>query len=141
MSDAVYERSFDCEINSIPLILDFIGEAATQQGLPDAFVFDARVAVDEACTNIIDYNCKAGSKIELSIKINSSDFIVAIKNDGEPFDPDTVKTPDTDLPLEERQIGGLGIFLMKQLMDKIEYESRDGRNCLTMIKQRPDSST
>ncbi|MBF0553893.1 MAG: SpoIIE family protein phosphatase [Nitrospirae bacterium] len=133
----LYDRSFDCKIDNIPIILDFIGEAAGSLGFGGSFAFDVKVAVDEACTNIIDYNCAVGCKIDISVETNGQDFIVAIKNCGEPFNPTTVKPPDISLPLEERQIGGLGIFFMKQLMDKIDYESKDGLNTLTMVKRRP----
>ncbi|WP_420265053.1 ATP-binding protein [Candidatus Magnetominusculus dajiuhuensis] len=133
----VYVRSFDCEIRVIPVILDFIGEAADALGFGGSFAFDVKVAVDEACTNIIDYNCVVGCKIDISVESNGRDFIVAIKSRGEPFDPNAVKTPDISLPLDERQPGGLGIFFMKQLMDKIDYVSEDGLNTLTMVKQRP----
>ncbi|MBF0458692.1 MAG: ATP-binding protein [Nitrospirae bacterium] len=132
----VYKRSFDCKTESIPVILDFVEEVAASGGFDSSFSFDVKVSVDEACTNIIDYNCTAGSNIEISVETNNGDFIVTIKNYGEPFNPGTVSTPDISLPLEERQIGGLGVFLMNQLMDKIDYDSRDGLNVLTMVKTR-----
>jgi serine/threonine-protein kinase RsbW len=129
-----YETSVDCEIKSIPVILDFVGEVLDILGFDKRFSFDVKVAVDEACTNIISYSCEGADKIDISIAKDIRDFVVAIKNYGKPFDPDTAAAPDIESPLEQRRVGGLGIFFMKQLMDKIDYEHKDGLNVLTMVK-------
>ncbi|MBF0318364.1 MAG: SpoIIE family protein phosphatase [Nitrospirae bacterium] len=129
-----YVTSVECEIKSIPVILNILGEVLQDQGYDNHFSFDVKVAVDEACTNIINYSCTGNGKIEISIENNNRAFIVAIKYPGQRFAPDDASTPDIDSPLEQRRIGGLGIFFMKQLMNKIDYVHTNGVNVLTMTK-------
>ena len=60
--------------------------------------------------------------------------MVTITDDGIPFDPFSVKTPDTDLSIDEREIGGLGIHLVRNMMDKVSYQRKDNKNIVNLIK-------
>ncbi|MBF0565308.1 MAG: ATP-binding protein [Nitrospirae bacterium] len=136
-SDGYYELSLASKIDNIPVIIAFIVEAAGFFRLDKHSLFDVRVSVEEACTNIINYSYEDSEEgnIDILIEKGKCDFVVLIRNYGKPFDPDTVDTPDMSSPLEDRKIGGLGIYFMKQFMDKVSYEYKDGVGTLTMVKK------
>ena len=76
--------------------------------------------------------------VQLNMDGKGETLIFTLIDEGEPFDPTTLEAPDTSLPAEERPIGGLGVFLLKQIMDEVRYERQGTRNILTMtytIKQ------
>jgi len=88
----------------------------------DAGVMEVQTAVDEACTNIIKYACsEKGGVIAIICGIQGDDFVVTIRDKGKPFDPSAVPPPDLDSGLEKRRIGGLGVYLMRKLMDDVSY--------------------
>jgi anti-sigma regulatory factor (Ser/Thr protein kinase) len=95
-----------------------------------------RLAVEEAVVNVIDYAYPTGNEGDITIKMTSDGHILRfqIVDTGIPFDPTKKEKTDTTLPVEERQIGGLGILLVSELMDTINYEREDGKNILTLIK-------
>jgi serine/threonine-protein kinase RsbW len=85
-------------------------------------VLEVQTAVDEACTNIIKYAySNQGGSIGVSCQLQGNDFTVTITDRGKPFDPGTVPPPDLKSDLDSRRIGGLGIYLMKELMDDVSY--------------------
>jgi serine/threonine-protein kinase RsbW len=92
------------------------------------------MAIDEACTNIINYGYTVDvGMINISCWRRDEDVIVVIKDRAKPFDPTLVPPPDLDASLEERKIGGLGVYFMKTLVDEVKYEFKDGKNVLTMV--------
>ena len=95
-----------------------------------------RLAIEEAVVNVIDYAYPAGETGEIDIRLLSDGqkLKVIIRDNGVPFDPTVIEETDTSLSAEERQIGGLGILLVRELMDTINYERIDGQNILTLIK-------
>lgn len=137
-----HELSLASRIENIPVIMAFIVEAAGHFNFDKHAIFDIRVAVEEACTNIIDYSYEGldEGKIDILIEENEGDFVVLIKNYGKPFDPGTVNAPELASSLEEMKIGGLGIHFMKQLMDKVSYDYTDGVGTLTMVKKSTNRS-
>ena len=119
-------------------IADFIQHAAQDAGLDDAQMYDVQMAVDEACANVIEhaYRGKPNGKIEIECKKKGKELVVTIRDYGKPFDPKKVAAPKTDAPLSERNIGGLGLFFMHKLMDRVEFSfSRKDGNVLTMAKK------
>jgi anti-sigma regulatory factor (Ser/Thr protein kinase) len=96
------------------------------------------LAIEEAVVNVIDYAYPSGTVGSIDIKVtiydNHMEFVIS--DSGTPFDPTKKEDVDISLPVEERRIGGLGIHLVRQLMDKINYERKDGRNILTLIKNK-----
>jgi len=102
----------------------------------EAGVFEVQTAVDEACTNIIKYAySEEGGVITITCESQDNDFVVTIRDNGKPFDPSSVPPPDLEADLDKRRIGGLGIYLMKKLMDDVSYsfDARKG-NILVMRK-------
>lgn len=102
----------------------------------EAGVFEVQTAVDEACTNIIKYAySEVGGIITITCEMQDNDFIVTVRDEGKPFDPSSVLPPDLEADLDKRRIGGLGIYLMRKLMDDVIYsfDAKKG-NSLVMRK-------
>jgi anti-sigma regulatory factor (Ser/Thr protein kinase) len=119
-------------------IADFIADAACACGLDDEQTYDVQMAVDEACTNIIEhaYRDNPDGTIDLMCQRQGNEFVVTIRDFGERFDPRQVQKPRTQAPLSERRIGGLGLFFMHKLMDRVEFDFESGQgNRLTMVKK------
>ena len=96
------------------------------------------VAMEEVFVNVANYAYGEGSgEVTLEIGFNTSTRVVTFRvtDQGVPFDPLQKPDPDITLSLEERQIGGLGIFIVKKTMDSVSYAYEDGKNILTMIKK------
>lgn len=104
--------------------------------LPDAVAWQLRVALDEIIGNIVAYGPAAGRTptIEVSLHRGSRGVEIVVEDDGPAFDPLSSPAPDLTRPLEERQPGGLGIALVRSLMDAVRYE-RTPRNVLTLWKR------
>lgn len=95
--------------------------------------FKIRLCSEEAVVNVVNYAYEGGEGF-LDVETEASDgwFSVTLKDAGTPFDPLEAPEPDITLAADEREIGGLGIFLCKQMMDEVEYAYQDGCNILTM---------
>lgn len=125
-------------LESLALISEFITEATARAGLDEHAAWQVQLAVDEASTNIIQHGYDEGSSgmLDLTWRVDGADFVVTLHDFGRRFNPDDVPAPDITSPLEERQTGGLGIYLMTRLMDSVRYEFDDTRgNLLTMTKR------
>jgi anti-sigma regulatory factor (Ser/Thr protein kinase) len=107
--------------------------------LDTSLAHQLRLAVEEAVVNVMDYAYPAGTegRIEVSMMSDGQSIKIIIIDSGVPFDPTKKEKADTTLSAEDRQIGGLGIFLVRELMDVINYERTDGKNILTLIKKIP----
>ena len=125
-------------------VREFVSEAARQHGFDEETVNKIALAVDEACTNVIKhaYRYAPDKNIEIRISSNKTSFEVTIYDTGIAFSPDAVPTPDMGQYLREYRRGGLGMYLMRSLMDKVEYTARPGkRNEVHMIKFLPARKT
>lgn len=105
---------------------------AEQHGLPASVRRSLQVALDELLTNTIDDGCVGQASVELEVA--GDRVTVTLTDDGRPFDPFAMAPPDTARPLEERRIGGLGIHLVRGLMDEVSYERRGDRNVVVLTK-------
>jgi serine/threonine-protein kinase RsbW len=109
--------------------------------LPQAVLNDVNVALDEAVSNVVTYGYDAGASGEIIIRLNyvRDEVQVEVEDNGRAFDPLQVAPPELTAPLHRRQVGGLGVHLMRSLMDGLAYDRNDGKNRLRMIKKvRPD---
>src|SRR5579859_3494153 len=124
-------------LDSLARISEFIVDATTRAGLDDHAAWQVQLAVDEAATNIIQhgYSVDSSGVITLTWNIENETFFVSLRDTGRRFNPHDVPPPDILSPLEERQAGGLGLYLMNQLMDTVHFDFDDKRgNLLTMTK-------
>jgi sigma-B regulation protein RsbU (phosphoserine phosphatase) len=99
--------------------------------------FKLNLAIEEAVVNVMSYAYPAGTKgdVDIDAEANNEQLKFVISDSGTPFDPTTKGEVDTTLSAEERGIGGLGIHLIRQIMDSINYERVDGKNVLTLRKK------
>ncbi len=124
-------------MNSLAHISAFIAGATAQAGLDEHTAWQVELAIDEAATNIIEhaYHPSAPGAIKLTWQLSIDELIITLHDWGRRFDPDTVPTPNVESSLDDRQAGGLGIFLMNKLMDTVRYEFDEQHgNVLTMTK-------
>jgi serine/threonine-protein kinase RsbW len=119
-------------------IRDFVAEAARDGGFDDKEIYSVQLAADEAASNIIEhaYEGVADGQIELTCEMRGAELVIAMQDHGKSFDSKKVKSPNLKTDLSERQIGGLGIYLMRKLMDEVNYRSSGAGNLLTMIKRK-----
>lgn len=129
---------FAAQFEFLDEIRDFVGGIARENNFNDRDVYNIQLATDEAASNIIEhaYDGISGGQIELSCGVEKDTIKITLKDRGIPFDPSAVPMPDLKADLSDRQIGGLGIFLMRKLMDEVHYESKPNGNLLTMLKRR-----
>jgi len=124
------------ELESLSVFREFISDCCAKFKVPDGTVFDLKLAVDEACTNIIEHGYKGmdPGSIILSFRIESDRILVQITDFGHIFEPAEAPKPDVEAALEDRELGGLGLYLIYQTMDNIDYESSEEGNTLTFTK-------
>lgn len=131
---------FTAKFEFLDEIREFVGDIARSGGFNDKEVYNIQLATDEAASNIIEhaYEGVSNGLLEISCGVKNSSITIILVDHGESFDPSEVPVPDLKADLSERKIGGLGIFLMRKLMDEVRYEAepRKNRNTLTMIKRR-----
>ena len=125
------------DIAMVPNLHDFINGVNDDAALDASMAMNVNLAVEEAVVNVMNYAYPKGTKGTVNIVSTFEDgwLQFVISDTGKPFDPTTHGNVDTTLPLEERAIGGLGIFLVQQIMDVISYERKDGKNILTVKKK------
>jgi len=117
-------------------IAEFVSVCAEQMGLDADQVFAVQMAVDEACTNSMEhaYAGKDTGEVTICCYAEEGDMVIKITDSGVPFDAAQVPEPDLTRPLEERSIGGLGLYLMRKLMDSVTFTARDDGNEVIMRK-------
>jgi len=131
-----YQITRAAELEQLSVFRDFISDCCSQHNIPNDTVFELKLAVDEACTNIIThgYNNMDPGSIILSFRIESDRILVQITDFGHVFEPADAPKPDIKAALEDRPLGGLGLFLIYQTMDNIDYQSSEDGNTLTFTK-------
>jgi serine/threonine-protein kinase RsbW len=130
---------FAAQFEFLDEIREFVGEIARQGGFGEKDVYNIQLATDEAASNIIEhaYEGIPDGVLDLSCGMEADTITIILIDYGLPFDPSTIPAPDLKADLSDRKIGGLGIFLMRKLMDEVHYDPRaDKSNVLTMIKRR-----
>ncbi len=123
--------------DSIEQVCQFVVRTARAAGLQDRAVFHVELAVDEACTNIVEHAYGGGDKgdIVITCGVTGSFFVVHLQDEGQPFDPKTVGEPNLTYDPDDLKVGGLGMHFMRQVMDQVKYRFGPGRNELTMYKR------
>ena len=130
---------FSAKFEFLDEIREFVGDIARAGGFDAKDVYNIQLAADEAASNIIEhaYEGMSNGLLELSCGVKGSTITIILVDHGESFDPSEIPMPDLKADLSERKIGGLGIFLMRKLMDEVYYETRPNKsNVLTMTKRK-----
>lgn len=125
------------DINSVPQLNDFIDGFSLEAGLDMSMTMSLNLALEEAVVNVMTYAYAPDTQGELILEAVADKGVVTfiLTDTGVPFDPTAKEDADTTLGIEDRPIGGLGIFLVRQLMDAVDYQRVDGQNVLTLTKK------
>lgn len=123
--------------DNLAAIREFVENSARESGFSNDIVSKISLAVDEACTNIIKHAYKYSPDNEISIltKLENSKFTISITDSGQNFNPQLVPEPDLKKYLQQHKVGGLGMYLMKKLMDEVKYNTLSGnQNQVVLVK-------
>lgn len=116
--------------------LDKVDELAEENDWPMASAYQIRLAIEEIVLNVIKYGVVDGGRIDIDISPGPETVSVRIADNGKAFDPThDSETPDTDAQLQDRPIGGLGVFLVGRVMDEFHYVREKDLNVVTLIKK------
>jgi serine/threonine-protein kinase RsbW len=125
------------DIAEISKLNQFIEEVGDEFSLAPDLVFNLTLVMEEAVVNVINYAYpkEDHEKIYVSARLHEGSIIMVIADNGKEFDPTLAPEADITLSAEERPIGGLGIFLIRNIMNEVKYERIEGRNILTLEKK------
>lgn len=137
------KAKFLANFENLDSIRKLVGEVAEQAGFSCNETYSIELATDEACSNIIEhaYAGQPQGVIDISCDADDGQITVVIHDHGKQFDMSKVPKPNLSKKLSEREVGGLGVFLMYKLMDEIHFSSsKKSGNTLTMTKRKSDPS-
>jgi serine/threonine-protein kinase RsbW len=135
---------YPARYESLNDVRKFAAEAAEAAGLNEADVYAVQMAIDEAFTNIIEhaFGGECDEEIECNCLVEGDSLTIILRDCGASFDPEKVPDPNLEGPLEEREVGGLGLFFIRKLMDEVTFSfqtgsgSEGGCNILKMVKRK-----
>jgi anti-sigma regulatory factor (Ser/Thr protein kinase) len=125
------------DLSELDTLRNHLESLAWQTDITDRCLFQMNLALDEIFSNIVHNGFRDGKEHKIHFRISLSDDIlhICIEDGGIPFNPLPVNCPDTQCPLEKRSVGGLGIHLVRNMMDEVDYRREKGRNILMLRKQ------
>ncbi len=131
-----YALKLTNKISELDKIRDTLEKLADDWGLPPALGMSVNLALEEAFTNIVNhaFEDQDPHDIDICFSLNGDQMKITITDDGKHYDPTKQPDPDTGLSAEDRPIGGLGIFLIRKIMDTIDYQRKGNKNHLTLTK-------
>ena len=127
-------------LENVPLAIDCAGKSAREVGFDERAVHRIRMAVDEACANVVQhaYLGQEPGDMEVLCQVDGKCLVIRVRDWGRAFDPDAVEEPKLHAPLAERDLGGLGLFLIRQFVDRAQFTFDPVLgNELTMEKRLP----
>lgn len=135
-STNVHTLSVESSTKHLAEVRDFVASHARELGLPEKDISEIRLAVDEAYTNIIKhaYKNKPSHPVNVTIGNDDKELWISITDEGEGFNPDEYQAPDILKKIKNKQRGGMGVFLIRKLMDRVQYNRKGSVNEITMIK-------
>ena len=135
MTDISIVIKMDPEPKELDTVFADVDEFAERADWPAGLVFQVKLILEELAMNVINYGNRGGTEpIEIRLANQGETITLQISDVGRPFDPlREAPAPDLSLSLEERPIGGLGLYLVKTMVDEMHYQWEDGRNHLTLI--------
>ena len=135
--DQSFEMTIGSDFEVIPFVSARFEEAMKEHGFGPEEILDTQLAVEEVITNIILHGYEeTGGEIQISCTITPGRIGILVTDSAPPFNPLSIPKPDLEEDMEDRKIGGLGVYLLRQVMDEISYRYENGMNILTMIKMR-----
>lgn len=134
---AKLELTLRNDLAEIPRLAEAVDHYCACAGIPAATAYSVNLALDELITNVVSYGYDDGAShaIRVSLRVGGGLLTTEIEDDGKPFDPLDRADPDVDADVDDRKVGGLGIFLVKRMMDSVRYQRSGDRNHLVMVKR------
>ena len=132
------EMTVEAVIGNIPTVTDFVDKKLEELDCPFKIQMQINVAIDELFSNIARYAYRPDTgpaTVKVEVEEDPMAVVITFIDNGVQYDPLSTEDPDITLPAEEREIGGLGIYLVKKTMDGVDYRYRDGQNMLTIKKK------
>lgn len=141
MQEARKRRVFPAKVELIPQIGEYVSEYAEKAQLHPKQIIHLQVAIDEVVSNICHYAYqKPPGEVLVQIESEEGRFVVDFIDEGLPFDPLTVDEPNINADTADRDVGGLGIFLVRRVIDEVHYKRDGGKNILTLVLYTPTIS-
>lgn len=142
MARTIHSTTIPSSTRHLGTVRSFVEKHAHEADLPELVVEQLKIAVDEACTNVIEhaYKGEEGHEIDLAVIIDPKRFTVRIRDRGSAFNRTKYKEPDLFAFAQNRKSGGFGVHIMHRLMDSVEYNTRGDVNECCLIKYRPTAN-
>ncbi len=130
--------TFPARFEFLDEVRSHVAREARAAGFSDKAVYAVQLAADEAASNIIEhaYGGRGDASFVMSCEFQKDRLIITFRDHGKTFDVSKVSNPDLKADLSERKIGGLGIYLMRKLMDDVQYKTTGTENILTLTKRK-----
>jgi anti-sigma regulatory factor (Ser/Thr protein kinase) len=136
--DPSFEMTIGSDIGEIPAVSAGLEETMAAHGFYPEEILDTQLAVEEIITNVIVHGYKnPGGEIHITCQIAGGLAEIEVADTAPAFNPLAIPEPDLGGDIAERRIGGLGIYLVRQVMDEVSYRRENGKNILTMKKRSP----
>lgn len=133
----VLDISLRNELVEVDQVAEAVEGFAREHGFTAPVCMAVSLSLHEHLTNVVTHGSEPGRQhaIQVHLAVANRQVEVEVRDDGRPFDPLSRPDPDTSLPLDEKPVGGLGVFLLRRLMDGVDYRHEDGLNVLRMTKR------
>ena len=130
-------------LQEIDRVNDVFNEFAERENVPVALRRKMNICFDEILNNIVTYGYDGDDEraIDIDVKVSEGNLIVTITDDGKPFNPFDERSPDVTLSVEDRPIGGLGVHLVRNIMDRVSYERHGEKNVVRLEKTTEPEET
>lgn len=133
-----YQKKVNASTQNLSTIRNFVSRHAEEQGFSTQKVADIQLAVDEAYTNIIKHAYKNDSnqQVIINLEFDNEKMVVTLTDHGVGFDVEKYKRPNLKKQIEKKKRGGMGVYLIRKLMDEVTYHAKNHKNVLRMCKNR-----
>ena len=140
MADQLHSLRILSATRNLGKVRRFVARHAREVGFSDQVVEQVTLAVDEACSNVIRhaYGGRKNGPVDIAVIVEPEVFTVAIRDEGRAFEPGKYQSPDLNRSIRNRRPGGFGIYMMRKLMDEVQYHSDGLHNEVRLSKTRPD---
>jgi anti-sigma regulatory factor (Ser/Thr protein kinase) len=125
------------DVSELESVISFVSDLLVRNSIPAETANDLPLALDEMVTNVAThaYPRSEEHRFTVQITVSNKEFVARIEDDGVEFNPTQQPIPNLHAPLEERKVGGLGIYLVRQIMTSVEYQRVEGKNVVTLRKK------
>ncbi len=129
--------TLDSSLSELDRLSEVLDKVKEEWRLTDKFILQLNLVLDELFTNVVSYGYEVESKQQIifTLTLHHDEIQITMCDSGKPFDPTIPEDPDMEVPLDEKQIGGLGIFLARQYTDKLDYRREENKNRVTLTKK------